>query len=290
MRISVLGTGTMGAALTEVLIKAGHTVLIYNRTLSKTKSLVTLGAVVVTTVSEAIESTDATIIVLPDAKSTRELVFSEMTRTSLFGRKLLNASTTQPDEIVELEQEMLQYGANLAEVSLMAGAEQLRNQQGQFILGCNSTDKAFWMELLQSIGTQVDYAGNTGDASKAELPILIASMFGVVTTAYAVAAAQKLNIPKSISEHYIPTFVPGSEYLLPKMLTHNYDECLASTNNFTVVSTNAINSAKSIGLPTNILSQMQELFIASKLLGFGEKDASSIYEVLLNPQFIPTNN
>ncbi len=283
MKISVLGTGVMGAALTEALIKAGHTVYVYNRTVSKTAPLVALGALVVTTASEAIESTDATIMVLPDAKSTHELILNEVTRTSLSGRKLLNASTTKPDEIIELEKEISQYGASLAEVSLMTGAEQLRNQQGQFILGCDSIHKVFWMELLESIGTQVDYAGNTGDASKAELPILIASMFGVVTAAYTAAAAQKLNIPKSISEHYIPTFVPGSEYLLPKMFAHNYDECLASVNNFTVVSNNAIDSAKSIGLPTDILVYMQELFMASKALGFGEKDGSSIYEVLTQP-------
>lgn len=133
-----------------------------------------------------------TVVVLPDAASVRAMLLSDDTRSALKDKKILNASTTKPDEIAQLERDIADYGGILAETSIMIGPDDLRTQQGQFILGCQQGDQTFWSELLTSVGKRVDYAGVVGDASKAEVPILIASMFGVVTATYAAAAATKL--------------------------------------------------------------------------------------------------
>ncbi|MFX4316452.1 hypothetical protein F8O53_32120, partial [Enterobacter sp. 63] len=106
--------------------------------------------------------------------------------------------------IIKIAQEVTENGGALAEMSIMIGPDELRGREGQFMLGCDTRDENFWTQLFNSIGRRVDRAGDVGDASKAEVPILLASMFGVDTVAYAAAAAIKLNIPKEISEHYIP--------------------------------------------------------------------------------------
>ena len=102
MKIAILGTGLMGTALAEAMLSAGHEIIVYNRTTAKTASLVALGATATQTPADAIIAADAIIIVLPDARSVRELLFSDETRMALKGKKLLNASTTKPDEIIEI--------------------------------------------------------------------------------------------------------------------------------------------------------------------------------------------
>ena len=281
MKIAILGTGLMGCAMAEALISAGHEVIVYNRTSAKTAPLVALGAKAAATPADAIAAADASIIVLPDTASLRDLLLGGATRASLKDKRLLNASTTKPDEIVEIARQVAENGGSLAEVSIMIGADQLRSKQGQFIFGGSDADAPFWTELLQGIGERVDRAGDVGDASKAETPILLAAMFGVVTAAYAAAAALRLNIPAAISAHYIPMSVPGSEYLLPNLLSRNYDECMASVDNFAFVSANAISAAKSIGLPTKVLDSIEELFTTAAQRGFGQKDGTAICEVLL---------
>ena len=191
MRIAILGTGLMGAALAEGLHKAGHDIVVYNRTAAKAQALVAFGAIAVSTVAEALMQTDAAIAVLPDADSLRALLLTDDTRASLRGRRVLNASTTKPEQIVQIASEVAENAGHLSEVSIMVGPDALRDRQAEFILGAPSEDVAFWSEILQSIASRVDLAGGIGDASKAETPILLASMFGVVTAAYAAAAAIK---------------------------------------------------------------------------------------------------
>lgn len=283
MKVTILGTGLMGSALAEAMMNAGHEITVYNRTAAKTASLVAMGAIAAKSPAEAINSSEAVVVVLPDAESVRKLLLSEETRLTLKDKKILNASTTKPNEIIELDREITEAGGTLAEMSIMIGADELRGRQGQFILGCKLTDESFWIDLLNSVGKRVDYAGVVGDASKAEVPILMASMFGVVTATYAAAAAIKLNVPKAISEHYIPMSAPHAEYFLPNLLSRNYDFCMASVDNFAVVSANAVSAAKSIGLPSQVLESIEDLFNAAAKRGFGEKDGTAINEVLLEP-------
>ena len=281
MKVAILGTGLMGTALAEVMIGAGHEIIVYNRTTSKTASLAALGATVAENPADAIKEAEATVIVLLDAQSVQQLLLSDETRLALKGKKLLNASTTKPDEIIEIAKAVSANGGSLGEVSIMVGPDDLRGRNGQFMLGCDASDKNFWAELLNSIGSRVDLAGDIGDASKAEVPILLTSMFGVVTAAYAAAAATKFNIPKEISEHYIPISAPQAEYFLPNLLSRNYDFCMASVDNFSIVSANAISAAKSAGLPTKILEGIEDLFKSAAAKGFGEKDGTAINEILL---------
>lgn len=287
MKVAVLGTGVMGAALAEALISAGHETIVYNRSPEKTVPLVALGALSAATPTEAIAAADASIMVVHDAQGVRDLLLSDSARVALKGKKLLNAATTKPEEIIQLAHEVADLGGSLAEMSIMIGADQLRSKQGQFIYGCSDADATFWAELLQGIGERADRAGDVGAASRAETPILLTSMFGVVTAAYAAAAALKLNIQQEISEHYIPMSAPGAEYLMPNLLSRNYDQIMASVDNFAFVSDAAINAAQSLGLPTKVLEGIQELFTAAAARGFGSKDGTAIGEVLLEP--IPVN-
>lgn len=283
MRIAILGTGLMGSALAEGLLLAGHDIVAYNRTATKVKALVDLGATEASTVADALTQSDVAIVVLPDADSLRAMLLAEDTRASLRGRRVLNASTTKPEEITKIAKEVELHGGRLAEVSVMVGPDALRERQGQFILGSPSEDAVFWTELLQSVATRVDLAGVTGDASKAETPILLASMFGVVTAAYAAAAAIKLDIPRAISEHYIGMSVPGAEYLLPNLLSRNYDQCMASVDNFAVVSETALTAARALHLPEQVLVSISAMFTEAQRRGFGAKDGTAIGEVLLKP-------
>ncbi len=273
----------MGSALAESLILAGHDIVVYNRTASKTQALVELGASAALTVAEALTATDAVIAVLPDADSLRALLLAEGTRASLLGRRVLNASTTKPEQIIQIATEVAHNGGHLAEVSIMVGPDALRAKQAQFILGAAPEDASFWTELLQGVASRVDLAGGVGAASNAETPILLASMFGVVTAAYAAAAAIKLNIPQAISEHYIGMSVPGAEYLLPNLLSRNYEQCMASVDNFAVVSETALAAARKLELPDQVLVGISALFAEAQRRGFGAQDGTAIGEVLLKP-------
>jgi 3-hydroxyisobutyrate dehydrogenase len=69
-KIGFLGAGTMGSAMIPNLLKGGHDVTVYNRTLEKARPLEGLGAKLAATPRQAVEGADAIIsIVIDDAAS-----------------------------------------------------------------------------------------------------------------------------------------------------------------------------------------------------------------------------
>jgi len=74
MNISVIGLGLMGAPIARNLIKAGHTVTVYNRTRSRADALAVEGAVVATTIADASRN-PIVITMLADDRALEEVVF-----------------------------------------------------------------------------------------------------------------------------------------------------------------------------------------------------------------------
>lgn len=81
---------------------AGHRVIVYNRTREKTEPLVSLGADVAESAADALASSELAIVVLPDAASTRALLFDDSTAGALSGRVIMNVAHTSPEEILAL--------------------------------------------------------------------------------------------------------------------------------------------------------------------------------------------
>ena len=72
--VSVLGTGIMGAAMARNLVKAGHTVRVWNRTRAKAEPLAADGALVTGTPAEAVRDADVVLTMLYDGPATLEVM------------------------------------------------------------------------------------------------------------------------------------------------------------------------------------------------------------------------
>jgi 3-hydroxyisobutyrate dehydrogenase-like beta-hydroxyacid dehydrogenase len=74
MRVGVIGLGNMGAAIAANLVRAGHDVIVWNRTLAKAEPLIVLGAAPAQTPAEAAGG-DAVITMLADDDAVEAAVF-----------------------------------------------------------------------------------------------------------------------------------------------------------------------------------------------------------------------
>src|SRR5438093_2475651 len=66
MKVGFIGLGMMGSGMARNLIKAGHTLIVFNRTRSRAQELVQLGATVAATPGEAAGSAEVLITMLAD--------------------------------------------------------------------------------------------------------------------------------------------------------------------------------------------------------------------------------
>lgn len=72
-RVAVLGTGVMGAGMAHSLRRAGHDVVVWNRTRSKAEDVATEGISVASSVTEAVRDADVVVTILFDADAVLEV-------------------------------------------------------------------------------------------------------------------------------------------------------------------------------------------------------------------------
>lgn len=65
------------------------------------------------------------------------------------------------------QQSLCKKWGSLAEMTINADNNMLRDSQGQFAMGCKPEEETFWIELLLSFGACVQQVGKVGDATKA---------------------------------------------------------------------------------------------------------------------------
>src|SRR2546430_2615452 len=76
MKIGFIGLGHMGAAIARNLIKAGNTLIVYNRTQEKAEAFRQLGATVATTPRDAASNVEVLFTMLADDSAVEAVIFS----------------------------------------------------------------------------------------------------------------------------------------------------------------------------------------------------------------------
>jgi 2-hydroxy-3-oxopropionate reductase len=75
--IAFIGLGIMGGPMSRHLIKAGHTVIGFNRSAGPVERLVTAGGKGASSVAEAVREAEVTITVVPDSPDVESLALAE---------------------------------------------------------------------------------------------------------------------------------------------------------------------------------------------------------------------
>jgi 3-hydroxyisobutyrate dehydrogenase-like beta-hydroxyacid dehydrogenase len=76
MKVGFIGLGNMGSAIARNLIKAGHTLTVYNRTRSRAEAFASLGASIAEAPAEAAADREALITMLADDAAVEDVIFS----------------------------------------------------------------------------------------------------------------------------------------------------------------------------------------------------------------------
>ncbi|PSJ64102.1 NAD(P)-dependent oxidoreductase [Pseudaminobacter soli (ex Li et al. 2025)] len=76
MKVGIIGLGQMGSGMAMSLLKAGHSIIVYNRTPAKAEPLAVLGATVVTAPGDACRG-DAVFTMLANDEAVTDVVFSK---------------------------------------------------------------------------------------------------------------------------------------------------------------------------------------------------------------------
>ena len=173
MRIGIAGTGKMGAAVAQRLMGAGHDVIVWNRTMAKTRELAAAGAGVAETPAALGEGSKAIITILTDATAIEAVYLGThgLLSGDCAGKLFIEMSTVRPEAQRGLAPNVKQKGAAFVECPVSGTVGPAREGKLLGFAGGETADVVRARPLLEQICRRVEHVGPIGAGARMKLAI-----------------------------------------------------------------------------------------------------------------------
>ncbi len=168
-KCSFLGLGVMGAPMAGHLQKAGHEVIVWNRTEAKSDAWVdTYGGAKASTPAEAVTESDFVFSCLGDDPDVM-VVYEEVIPAAREGMVLVDHTTASAHLARSLYDRALSEGAMFVDAPVSGG--QAGAENGQLTIMCGGADEAFAAAapIMDAYAKQMTYIGGPGAGQQAKM-------------------------------------------------------------------------------------------------------------------------
>lgn len=173
MNIGICGTGRMGSAMAERLLKLGRSITVWNRTASKTAPLVALGARAASDPPALSAGSDIIISMMTDEKAL-DAVFKGpggMLAADIRGKLFIEMSTVRPQTERALAQLAQAGGAAFVECPVGGSTAPAREGRLFGFAGGSDADVARARPVLEQLCRRVEHVGPVGAGASMKLAI-----------------------------------------------------------------------------------------------------------------------
>lgn len=223
MKIAFLGLGIMGRPMAANLVKAGHNVTVWNRTVGKSVD----GARTASTPAEAANGAEVVWICVSDTKAVEHVLFGpEGVETVLTpGMIVADSSTIAPASTLEFADRVRAKGADFVDAPVTGSKIGAEAGQLIFIVGGREETVQQLQPLFQAMGKQYIRVGETGkgEAAKIAMNMMIAHIYEGF--AEALTLSRKLGVPPEKMVELIQASMIRSgvtDYKAPFVLKKDY--------------------------------------------------------------------
>lgn len=278
--IAFIGTGVMGASLVKHLLKAGHTLTVYNRTKSKTEELVNLGAKWAATPAEASKGQDIIFTMVGYPKDVEEVFTGEygIFQTARPGAIAVDMTTSEPSLAKKLFETGRDKGIHMMDAPVSGGDIGAQNGTLSIMVGGEKEIFDQLLPVLEVFGANIVYHGPAGAGQHAKMcnQIVIASgMIGVCESmAYGLKAGLSMeDVLKSITSGAAGSWSLSN--LAPRMLKGDLEPGFYIKHLIKDIKI-AIDEAERMNLQLPGLTLAKELYVELEKRGYGEKGTQAL--------------
>ena len=177
MTLSLLGTGLLGGAIGERLLRCGHQLTVWNRSPDRCAPLLALGGQAAATPAAAVAASEVLITVLSDGPTTHAVLL-EQAGAVLAGKLVLQVATIAPAESQGLASALAEHGAELLELPVLGSRPEALAGSLQLMAGGSTAALERARSVLADLGGEPHHLGPVGAALTTKLALnqLIASL------------------------------------------------------------------------------------------------------------------
>lgn len=278
--ISFIGTGVMGASIVKHLLKAGHTVTVYNRTKSKTDELVSLGAKWASTPAQASINQEIIFTMVGYPKDVEEVYCGNegIFQTAASGTIVVDMTTSEPTLAKKIYELAKEKSIHSIDAPVSGGDIGAQNGTLSIMVGGDHEIVQSIQPILETFGTNIVYQGEAGAGQHTKMcnQIVIASgMIGVCESiAYGLKAGLTMeDVLKSITSGAAGSWSLSN--LAPRILQGDLEPGFYIKHIIKDIGI-AIDEAERMNLPLPGLKLAKELYVTLQERGFGEKGTQAL--------------
>lgn len=280
MKIGFIGLGIMGKPMAKNLLKAGHTLQVYDIANAAVNELVAAGAVATASNAEAASGCELVITMLPNSPHVKEAVLGKdgALQGMAAGAILVDMSSINPVASQEICAELEKQGCYMLDAPVSGGEPKAIDGSLAIMVGGEQELFDQVKDVLRVMGASVTHCGDIGAGNTTKLANQIIVAANIAAVGEALVLGKKAGVKPEAIFNAIRSGLAGStvmEAKVPMMLDGNFKPGFRINLHIKDL-TNALDTGHDVGAPLPLTSAVMEMMQWLKASGYEMEDHSSL--------------
>lgn len=284
MKIGYIGIGIMGQPMAGNLLKAGHSLYIYNRTAAKCDTLAKAGAIVCDNPADVAEKVEVVFINVPDTPDVENVIFGSdgINETAQKPLIVIDNSTISPKATCDFAQRLKEKGIDYLDAPVSGG--DIGAQQGTLAIMVGGEIEVFQkaLDLFEILGSKIAHVGPVGAGQTCKACNQLFCALHMLACCEGITLAQKAGLDPKVMVDIVSSGAGGSwalKNLGPKIV----DTDMAPGFMIDLLSKDlrlVMELAQQSQVPLTGTALAAEFFQQARNDGLGRKGTQALFEVI----------
>jgi len=284
--IGFIGLGIMGKPMARNLLKAGHVLMVHNRSRAAVDELTKEGARPMNNAKEVAEHSDIVVTMLPDSPDV-ELVYGG--EQGIFagarsGTLLIDMSSISPVVARKLAAEAERRGCDMLDAPVSGGEAGAIGASLSIMIGGKASAVERAMPIFQMLGKNIVHVGDAGagQVTKAANQMVVGTTIAIVGEALVLAKKAGVD-PAKVRQALLGGFAQSKilEAHGQKMLERNFNPGFRIRLHEKDMKI-ALAAGSEYGVPLMVSSVVGQMMTAMKGMGLADLDHSALVKLIEN--------
>jgi 3-hydroxyisobutyrate dehydrogenase len=196
MNIGFIGLGIMGQPMSRHLLEAGFSLTVYNRTASKAKPLVAMGAKLAESPVAVAAGSEIIITMLPDTPEVEAVLFGEngLYEGLSAGKIVVDMSTISPEATAQFAARLREKKCELLDAPVSGGENGAITGTLTIMVGGDAQAFQKCLPLFQAMGKNIVHLGASGNGQRVKLVNQVICALNILAMSEGLQLAESLGL------------------------------------------------------------------------------------------------
>jgi 3-hydroxyisobutyrate dehydrogenase-like beta-hydroxyacid dehydrogenase len=286
MKIGFIGLGRMGGHMSRHILEAGFDLTVHDIRKEAASDLPVKGAKWADTPRAMAETCDLIITSLPSPKEMQEVVYglNGLMAGWKAGDIYVDMTTNSPAIVRQVAKDALAKGVTVLDAPVTGGTMGAEAGSLAIIVGGEKAGLDKIRRVLEAMGTKIYHAGDAGSGNIAKLVNNVISITANSIMAEAFVLGVKAGVDPQILWE-VATTGTANNWDLARYPQHVFQGNFEPGFRLSLASKDmglAIQLGREYGVPLSVAAAVDQVFLAAKATGLGDRDIYSIFQYIEN--------